>query len=203
MIGGLSGMKYSEYELQLERLDGRDWQSFRSGRPYFYIPGNRLYDGGYRIRVYAMAFGKNAGQNETNLYVQPIRPEIGIDPADRVGRNQMPLAETVNLPDGLVAHTVKGGELIVGHSPSDDFYSGQTGAHLSDGSEHKLEMSPDGKSAKITSRITGRLKFDLSNDGAVAMTTVGHCAFTQEFTFDLSGDEPKLVDYHFGQTFDA
>ena len=116
---------------------------------------------------------------------------------------QMPLTETVNLPDGLVAHTVKGGELIVGHSSEGDFYFGLPAAHLSDGSEHKLEMSPDGKTAKITSRIAGRLRFDLSNDGAVAMTTVGNCAFTQEFTFDLSGDEPKLVDYHFGQSFDA
>ena len=67
-----------EYELQLERLDGRDGLYFRSGSPSFYIPGYRLYDGGYRIRVYAMAYGMNAGQNETNLYVRPIRPEIRI-----------------------------------------------------------------------------------------------------------------------------
>ena len=83
-----------EYELQLERFDGRDRLSFRSGSPSFYIPGYRLYDGGYRIRIYAMAYGKNAGQNETSLYVRPIRPMIWLDP---VVSNTEPLNITVPL----------------------------------------------------------------------------------------------------------
>ncbi len=114
---------------------------------------------------------------------------------------QMPLTETNNLPNGIAAHTVKGAELVVGHSSQDEFYSGQFGVDFNTDSEHELEISPDGKTAKITSKLAGRLKFDLSNDGAVAMTSVGLFSITQEFTFDLSADTPKLLDYHLGQTF--
>ena len=67
---------------------------------------------------------------------------------------------------------------------------------------YKLDIAPDGKSAKLTHVIGGKLRFDAAVDGDVKSNeSFGTFTFTQEFTFDLSKEEPELTDYHIGQTF--
>ncbi len=67
---------------------------------------------------------------------------------------------------------------------------------------YKLDIAPDGKSAKLTHVIGGKLRFDAAVDGDVKSNeSFGTFTFTQEFTFDLSKEVPELTDYHIGQTF--
>ena len=102
-----------EYEIQLNRFDGQDGLNYRSGSPNFHIPAGRLYGGGYRIEIWAMAYGKNAGRNETSLYVERFRPEIGIDSVVSNTENldiTVPVAE-----DGDDYH------LMIHYVPNDNF----------------------------------------------------------------------------------
>ena len=110
-VGEVAGAE--EYEVEINRNDGRDGWNYRTNNPNFFIAGHRLYEGGYRIRVIAMAHGWNAGENETSLYVEPIRPEIGIG---SVVSNAEPLDITVPLIEGGDRY-----ELMIHYVPFEDF----------------------------------------------------------------------------------
>ena len=101
-----------EYEIQMNRLDGQDRLGFRSNTPNFHIPAGRLYSGGYQVEIWAMAYGKNAGHNETRLYVERFRPEIGID---SVVSNTEDLDITVPVVGGEDYH------LMIHYVPNDNF----------------------------------------------------------------------------------
>ncbi len=98
---------------------------------------------------------------------------------------------------GLELSSVAGADMIVGNpfKTSDicDFSGTPT---------YKLDITPDGKSAKFTHVISGALRFDAAVGGGFKSDeSIGTFTFTQEFTFDLSKEEPELTDYHIGQTF--
>lgn len=98
---------------------------------------------------------------------------------------------------GLELFSVAGADMIVGNpfKTSDicDFSGTPT---------YKLDITPDGKSAKFTHVISGALRFDaVVGGGFKSDESIGTFTFTQEFTFDLSKEEPELTDYHIGQTF--
>ena len=98
---------------------------------------------------------------------------------------------------GLELFSVAGADMIVGNpfKTSDicDFSGTPT---------YKLDITPDGKSAKFTHVISGALRFDAAVGGGFKSDeSIGTFTFTQEFTFDLSKEEPELTDYHIGQTF--
>ena len=98
---------------------------------------------------------------------------------------------------GLELFSVTGADMIVGNpfKTSDicDFSGTPT---------YKLDITPDGKSAKFTHVISGALRFDAAVGGGFKSDeSIGTFTFTQEFTFDLSKEEPELTDYHIGQTF--
>ncbi len=108
----------------------------------------------------------------------------------------------IGFPKGAPVHTAKGAEMMVGHTLSDGFY---LMSPLDVNSiDCRLDIGPDGKSAKITYTLGGNIRCDIARAGGVkANERVGTFSITQEFTFDLSKDEPKLAEYHIGQTFDA
>lgn len=98
---------------------------------------------------------------------------------------------------GLELFSIAGADMIVGNpfKTSDicDFSGTPT---------YKLDITPDGKSAKFTHVISGALRFDAAVGGGFKSDeSIGTFTFTQEFTFDLSKEEPELTDYHIGQTF--
>ena len=112
-----------------------------------------------------------------------------------------PLPATRNFTAGLDPLSLNGSELIVKHPPTEGIYLGLA-TNVSEKFAISLEMSQDGKNAKITCSFFGQINFDI-HDGTVLTASVGKYAITQELMFDLSGDDPKLIDYHLGQTFAA
>lgn len=66
------------YRIEMRRVDGGELY-FDAEAGENRIPGRALNEGGYRIRVIALAYGYNAGQIEKDLFVEPIRPEIRVN----------------------------------------------------------------------------------------------------------------------------
>ena len=102
------------YRIELRRVDGNDREWYFDAEPgnENVIPGEILYEGGYRIRVTALAYGYNAGQIEQDLYVEPIRPEIQVNP---VVSNTSALNITVPLVENGTTY-----ELAIHYVPADD-----------------------------------------------------------------------------------
>ena len=114
----------------------------------------------------------------------------------------IPLAATKSFKNGLDPLSVSGSELIVRHPPTAGIYLGYGAANINEHFAISLEMAQDGKRATITCTFSGQLNFDI-HDGTVIAASVGKYAISQELTFDLSGDDPKLLEYHLGQSFSA
>lgn len=90
-----------------------------------------------------------------------------------------------------------GAEMIVGARLKENGF-----CDLSGTPSYTLDIAPDGKNAKLTHVLSGKLRFDVATGGNIESDeSIGTATFTQEFTFDLSKDEPELTDYHIGQTF--
>ncbi len=71
-----------------------------------------------------------------------------------------------------------------------------------DHGNHKLDISPDGKKATLTTTHDGTLGLPYQDaKKGQGDFTVGKFTMTQVFSFDLSHDEPVLTGYHLGQTF--
>lgn len=112
------------------------------------------------------------------------------------------MPRTTAFPNGKAIHTAKGGDLIAGNDVTDQLYGMPTPNlnHM----KFDLEISPDGKTAKLTHTITGTLRFGISGtSGEEQNKAVATLTMTQVYTFDLSKDEPKIVSYHLGQQLDA
>ena len=115
---------------------------------------------------------------------------------------RVPTSATKSFPKGAPLHTAKGAEMMVGHTLSDGFYLMSPLDVNTIGC--RLDIGPDGKSAKVTYTLSGNIRCDIAHAGGPkANESVGTFSITQEYTFDLSKDAPKLTAYHIGQTFDA
>ena len=115
---------------------------------------------------------------------------------------RMPIPKMTDPSKGVALHTAKGAEMVVGAPLQGSFY----GMPLccSTNTAFRLDISPDGKSAKLAYTDNGYLRLGISDtDGASMDKRAATYTITQEWTLDLSGDEPKLVEHHLGQTFDA
>ena len=103
------------YRIELRRVDGNDREWYFDAEPgnENMIPGEILYEGGYRIRVTALAYGYNAGQIEQDLYVEPIRPEIRVNPV--VSNSTSSVKIKVPLVENGTTY-----ELAIHYVPADD-----------------------------------------------------------------------------------
>lgn len=112
-----------------------------------------------------------------------------------------PAPATDGYPNGMPLHTVKGAEMVVGHPyPVDDEFYSMTPCNFDGKSSYRLSVAPDG----ITYIVGGTLLYGVKDAGTgEASASTGTFTITQEYSFDLSGDEPKLTSYHLGQTFDS
>ncbi len=115
---------------------------------------------------------------------------------------RVPIPKMTASSKDFALHTTNGTEMVVGAPMTDSFYgmplccSGDTA--------FRLDISPDGKSAKLTYTDNGYLRFGISDTDAPSMDKrAATYTITQEWTLDLSGDEPKLVEHHLGQTIDT
>ncbi len=94
--------------------------------------------------------------------------------------------------EGLSLQGVEGANMVVGGSFT----------HTIDHMDHKLDISPDGKKATLTTTHDGTLGLPYQEtEMGQRDLTVGKFTMTQVFSFDLSHDEPVLTGYHLGQTF--
>jgi hypothetical protein len=94
--------------------------------------------------------------------------------------------------EGLSLQGVEGANMVVGGSFT----------HGIDHVDHKLDISPDGKKATLTTTHDGTLGLPYQDtEKGQGDFTVGKFTMTQVFSFDLSHDEPVLTGYHLGQTF--
>lgn len=114
------------------------------------------------------------------------------------------LSPTVGLPKGIDLGKVKGAGMFI---PSafgrygDPFYKIPK-TQVND-SHYTLDVAPDGKSAKISIETKGDIAFALDAVSTGFNNSVGTFTWKQDFVFDLSGDTPKIVAAHVGQTFEA
>ena len=90
---------------------------------------------------------------------------------------------------GLSLKGVEGANMILGGSFEREI----------DHEDYKLDISPDGKKATITSTHDGTLGFPYSSTSKIV--PVSKFTMTHVFSFDLSHDEPVLTGYHLGQSF--
>ena len=72
-----------------------------------------------------------------------------------------------------------------------------------DHAHYTLEVSDDGKRAKITSKSKSALTFGFPALGNGPNYPVGSFSWKQEFFFDLSGDKPVMTDVRFMQELEA
>ena len=94
--------------------------------------------------------------------------------------------------EGLSLQGVKGADMVLGGSFKSSIKHGDS----------KLDISPDGKKATLTSTRDGTLSLPYQEtEMGQRDLTVGKFTMTQVFSFDLSHDEPVLTGYHLGQTF--
>ena len=97
----------------------------------------------------------------------------------------------------------KGASLLLNREFSDDFYFLGMDVCDSKSMTYNLEISPDGKRAKVTCVDSGNvtLGIAINYNAETARDAVGQYTVTQEFTFDLSANEPKVLSYHISQSF--
>ena len=67
-------------------------------------------------------------------------------------------------------------------------------------STYTLEVSDDGKQAKLTAPVAGDVLFRIAESGDCSENATGNFAYETEFEFDLSNEnEAKLTGVHFSQ----
>ena len=96
---------------------------------------------------------------------------------------------------------VKGMELLVSSDPGDTVYKmPKTQAKET---TFTLNVSPDGKSATVLVETKGDIVIALNAAKEKAQNPIGSFTWQQEFVFDLTGDQPKIVEAHIGQQLEA
>ena len=64
---------------------------------------------------------------------------------------------------------------------------------------YTLDVAADGRSAKVTVETKGDIYYAMDSSNNV----VGSFAWKQEYVFDLTGVQPRIVSANVGQTFEA
>ncbi len=105
--------------------------------------------------------------------------------------------------DITALYAKRGADLLLNRKFSDGFYFMGMAVCDSKNMTYQLDISPDGKRAKVTCVDSGNVTLGIvtSDDSLTSSDSIGSYTITQEFTFDLSANEPKVVDYHIGQSF--
>ena len=99
-------------------------------------------------------------------------------------------------------HSAKGAEMMVGHTLSDRFYLMSPLDVNTIGC--RLDIGPDGKSAKVVVETMGNLVFNPTDTNSDNVNNiVGGMKWRQEFDFDLSSETPTIVAARIGQSIEA
>ena len=109
------------------------------------------------------------------------------------------LFPTVGIPQGIDLSKVKGSQMIISSAfgYEDPFYKIPKTQHSD--SIYTLDVAADGRSAKVTVETKGDIYYAMESSSNV----VGSFAWKQEYVFDLTGVQPRIVSANVGQTFEA
>ncbi len=124
----------------------------------------------------------------------------GSNPVGLSQRN--PLPPTTGFDKGLDLAGVEGLDMIISSKFGDGTIYRNPRTQVKH-TTYTLEMAPDGKSAKVSVRTSGNITHSMIDIDSGSDSIVGRFAWTQEFSFDFSGDTPKLVSAKIGQSIDA
>jgi len=105
----------------------------------------------------------------------------------RTGDKQTVQTSEIPGADTLINNNSAGGLYIVSIDKTDT-------------KEYRLDVSPDGNSAKITTTYKGTM---LSGYGVDAMTSIGTYTLVEEMTLDFKPEVPVVADVKLSQTFSA
>ena len=120
-----------------------------------------------------------------------------------IGLSQrMPLPPTTGYKEGLNLAGVEGMDMIISSEAGGDTLYRMPRTQVKH-TTYSLDIAPDGKSAKVSVRTSGNITHSLIDIDSGYDSLVGRFDWTQEFSFDLSGDTPKLVSAKIGQSIDA
>ena len=105
--------------------------------------------------------------------------------------------------DMVVGSDYKGGELMP-FSPKDgEVFNEMTGlTGKGEGIKYRFEISDDKKTATITMESSFNLKFCLENASYDGNNICGKVNFSEQFKFDLSGDQLKMTSHYTSQNIE-
>ena len=96
---------------------------------------------------------------------------------------------------------VKGMELLVSSNPADKVYR-MSKTHAKE-TTFTLNVTGDGSRATVLVETKGDIVIALNTAKERAKEPIGTFTWQQEFVFDLTGDQPKIVSAHIGQQLEA
>ncbi len=94
-----------------------------------------------------------------------------------------------------------GMEILVSSDPADKVYK-MPKTHAKE-TTFTLNVAGDGRSATVLVETTGDIVVALNTAKEKAREPIGTFTWQQEFVFDLTGDQPKIVSAHIGQQLEA
>ena len=110
--------------------------------------------------------------------------------------SQMSQTMVLGMGDRLEEHddvmNIEGAESLISSGGKNSPFDGLPSK--SDGARYKLEVSEDGKRAKVTTENMFIMTFNIKGASVVSNFPVGNFTWKQEFVFDLSGDEPVMTE---------
>lgn len=96
--------------------------------------------------------------------------------------------------------SVKGYDLLLAPNYNDEFFTMNSIFKPKGVSTYTLEVSDDGKKAKLTAHLAGDVLFRIANSQDCSENATSNFAYETEFEFDLSNEnEAKLTGVHFSQ----
>ena len=116
----------------------------------------------------------------------------------RVRRKETLLSDTLIMQSGdkVVGADYKGGDLMP-FSPKDgELFNSMAGlVGKGQGIRYRLEVSDDKKSATITMEVNYDLMFRIEDACYDGYNACGNVKYSEQFKFDLSGDELKMTSH--------
>ena len=110
--------------------------------------------------------------------------------------SQMSQTMVLGMGDRLEEHddvmNIEGAESLISSGGKNSPFDGLPSK--SDGARYKLEVSEDGKRAKVTTENMFIMTFNIKGASVESNFPVGNFTWKQEFVFDLSGDEPVMTE---------
>ena len=110
--------------------------------------------------------------------------------------SQMSQTMVLGMGDRLEEHddvmNIEGAESLISSGGKNSPFDGLPAK--SDGARYKLEVSEDGKRAKVTTENMFIMTFNIKGASVESNFPVGNFTWKQEFVFDLSGDEPVMTE---------